>query len=280
MATFVISRLTIREAQRRRLLWVALIMGVAFLLVFGIAFHFIQLDIERYPTVEDRSSAIFVSTLLLTAGLYAVNLLVNVVAVLVSVTTLSGEIESHTIDAIVTKPIPRWQVVIGKWLAFAALVLVYLALLVGGLMLIVYLRTGFYFDNIGRGVVMMALAALLVLTVSIAGGTRLSTLANGVLAFMLFGLAFLGGLVEQVGALLRNQAAVNVGIISSIIMPADSLWKKAVSYFQSGQASNNPFELGPFAAITEPSTLMVVYAVGYLIALLAFALWSFSRRDL
>jgi ABC-type transport system involved in multi-copper enzyme maturation permease subunit len=279
MPIFVIARLTIREAQRRRLLWVALFMGIAFLLVFGIAFHFIQLDIERYPTVEDRSSSTFVSALLLTAGLYAVNFLTIVVAVLVSVTTISGEIESHTIDAIVTKPIPRWQVVLGKWLGFAVLVLLYLVMLAGGLMLIVYLRSNFYMENIGRGVLMMALAALLVLTVSIAGGTRLSTIANGVLTFMLFGIAFLGGLVEQVGALLRNTAAVNVGIVSSLIMPADALWKKATVYFQPS-GTDNPFELGPFAAITEPSSLMVVYAIIYLVALLLFALWSFTRRDL
>jgi hypothetical protein len=164
-------------------------------------------------------------------------------------------------------------------LGYAVLVLLYQAMLVGGLMLIVYLRSGFYMDNIGRGLLMMALAALLVLTVSIAGGTRLSTIANGVLTFMLFAIAFLGGLVEQVGALFRNTAAVNIGIVSSLIMPADALWKKAIGYFQAGGATN-PFELGPFAAITEPSTLMVVYAVIYLIALLAFALWSFSRRDL
>lgn len=277
MPIVVIARLTIREAQRRRLLWVALLMGLAFMLVFGIAFHYIQLEIERFPTAEEESG--FVSVLLLTAGLYAVSLLVNVVAVLVSVATLSGEIESHTIDAIVTKPIPRWHVVIGKWLGFAVLILAYQALLVSGLMLIVYLRSGFHFENLGRGVLMMALAALLVLSVSIAGGTRLSTIANGVLAFMLFGLAFLGGLVEQVGALIRNQAAVNVGIVSSLIMPADALWKKATAYFQPSSISN-PFELGPFAAITEPSGLMIVYAVVYLLALLVFAVWSFSRRNL
>lgn len=277
MPIFVIARLTIREAQRRRLLWVALFMGVAFLLLFGIAFHFIRLDIERQ--VNSPEDLTFVSIFLLTAGLYAVNLLTNVVAVLVSVATISGEIESHTIDAIVTKPMPRWHVVVGKWLGYAVLVLLYLVFLVGGLMLIVYLRSGFYMENIVRGVAMMALAALLVLTVSIAGGTRLSTIANGVLTFMLFGIAFMGGLVEQVGALLRNQAAVNAGIISSLIMPADSLWKKATAYFQQGQG-RNPFELGPFTAITEPSSLMVVYAVIYLVVLLALALWSFSRRDL
>jgi ABC-type transport system involved in multi-copper enzyme maturation permease subunit len=277
MPIFIIARLTIREAQRRRLLWVALFMGIAFLLVFGIAFHFILLDIER--SVRSADELTFPSTLLLTAGLYAVNFLSIVVAVLVSVTTISGEIESHTIDAIVTKPFPRWQVVVGKWLGFAVLVLLYLAMLAGGLMLIVYLRSGFYMDNIGRGLLMMALSTLVVLTVSIAGGTRLSTIANGVLTFMLFGIAFLGGLVEQVGALFRNTAAVNIGIISSLIMPADAIWKKAVAYFQSGGATN-PFELGPFAAITEPSTFMIVYAVIYLVALLLFALWSFTRRDL
>ncbi len=45
MPIVVIARLTIREAQRRRLLWVALLMGLAFMLVFGIAFHYIQLEI-------------------------------------------------------------------------------------------------------------------------------------------------------------------------------------------------------------------------------------------
>jgi ABC-type transport system involved in multi-copper enzyme maturation permease subunit len=277
MPILIIARLTIREAQRRRLLWVALFMGIAFLLVFGVAFHFIRIDVERETRAPENLT--FISVFLLTAGLYAVNLLTNVVAVLVSVTTISGEIESHTIDAIVTKPIPRWQVVVGKWLGFAVLVLLYLVFLVSGLMLIVYLRSGFYMDNIGRGVLMMALAALLVLTVSIAGGTRLSTIANGVMTFMLFGLAFLGGLVEQVGALFRNTAAVNVGIVSSLIMPADALWKKAVAYFQPSGATN-PFELGPFAAITEPSSLMIIYALLYLGAIILFALWSFSRRDL
>ena len=91
-AILIIARLTIREAQRRRLLWVALFMGLAFLLVFGIAFHYIRLDIERQVTAGDDIT--FVSLLLLTAGLYAVNLLTNVVAVLVSVATISGEIES------------------------------------------------------------------------------------------------------------------------------------------------------------------------------------------
>ncbi len=53
-------------------------------------------DIERQVAASEDLS--FVSVLLLTAGLYAVNLLVNVVAVLVSVTTISGEISTSIGD--------------------------------------------------------------------------------------------------------------------------------------------------------------------------------------
>lgn len=277
MPALIISRLTLHEAQRRRLLWVALIMGVVFLTVFGIAFHYIRADLLRFPPGERQEH--FVYALLLTAGLYATNLLVTIVTVLISVTTLSGEIESHVIDAIVTKPMPRWQIVAGKWLAYALMATLYLLFLTGGLMLIVYLQSGYHFENLGQGLLMMTMAALLMLTLSIAGGTRLSTLANGVMTFMFFAIAFLGGFVEQIGSLFRNEAAVNIGIITSLLMPADSLWKKALAYFQPSEF-NNSINAGPFAVTAEPSDLMIVYAIGYMIVLLGLALWSFSRRDL
>lgn len=276
MATLIIAELTAREAQRRRILWVALVMGLGFLAIFGIGFHYIYREVNAIPAGEDVE---MIYGFLLTAGLYATNLLVILMAVLVSVTTISGEIDSHIIETIVTKPINRWEVVLGKWLALAALVVLYLLLLALGLMLIVYLRSGFVYENIAGGLGLMVLQALLVLTVTIAGGTRLSTLANGVVAFMLYGIAFLGGWVEQIGALFRNEAAVNVGIVTSLIMPADVLWKKALTLFQPSFA-DTPFMAGPFAIASQPSDLMIWYSVAFVVVLLLFALWSFTRRDL
>lgn len=272
-----IARLTLRETQRRRILWAGLLMGLGFLAIFAIGFYFIQREIAREPQAGDELA--FIYGFLLTAGLYATNLLVVLMAVLISVTTISGEIESHTIESLVTKPVARWQIVMGKWLAYALLVLLYLLLLAVGLMLIVYGFTGFAMNNIPAGLALMALSALVVLSISIAGGTRLSTLANGVVAFMLFGIAFLGGWVEQIGALFRNEAAVNIGIITSLLMPADILWKKALTVFQP-EFTAASMMAGPFAVTSQPSNVMIGYAILYVVALLAFALWSFSRRDL
>ena len=277
MSLFIFSELTLREAQRRRILIVALIMGLAFLLLFAVGFHYVYLQMEKEGVAAEQGQIL--TSFLLTAGLYAANLLVMVIAVLVSVTTISGEIDSHTIDALITKPVRRWEVVLGKWLAFAMLLAVYTLFLAGGLMLIVYARSGYSQNNIPVGLSLMILQALIILSITIAGGTRLSTLANGVLAFTLYAIAFLGGWVEQIGALFRNEAAVDIGIITSLIMPTEILWKKAQTLFQP-QLTSNPYTAGPFAVASQPSDLMITYGILYMLFFLIFAMWSFSTRDL
>lgn len=268
--------LTIRETQRRRLLWVGLLMGLAFLVVFGLGFHFIYRDVSRQLPPSELEFAFLFLTL---AGLYATNFLVVMIAVLISVATLSGEIESHTIESLLTKPLRRSDVVIGKWLGYALIVFLAVLLLPGGVLLIVYLRSGFTVENVVVGMALIYLEGLVALSVSMVGGTRLSTLANGALAFMMFGLAFVGGWVEQVGAILRNETAVNLGIFSSLVMPTEILWKKASALFEPQIVSGLEFA-GPFSVASQPSNLMIVYAILYVVALMVLGLWLFKRRDL
>jgi ABC-type transport system involved in multi-copper enzyme maturation permease subunit len=276
MSIYTLARLTIRETQRRRILWIGALMGIAFLLIFGLGFHFIYQDITRNMSGE----AVLIPLRFLTlAGIYATNFLVVIVAVLISVATISGEIESHTIESLLTKPIQRWQLLAGKWLGYATIILLFVLLLPGGVMLIVYLRSGFVLSNMLAGLALIYLEGLVALSVSMTGGTRLSTLANGALAFMLFGIAFIGGWVEQIGAILRNETAVDVGIFTSLIMPTEVLWKKASTLFEPEIVSG--FEVaGPFGVSSQPSDLMIVYSVIYIFLLMLLALWLFKTRDI
>ena len=276
MTTLNIAYLTFRETQRRRILWVALAMGIGFLIVFALGFHFVYKDVSESRMGPDEVET--VASFLLMAGLYATNFLIIVMSVLTSVTTISGEIDSHTVEALVTKPIRRWELVLGKWLGYALLLLAYIILLAGGIVLIVYLRSGVTVANPLPGIGLMVMQGMVVLSVSLLGGTRLSTLANGVLAFMLYGVAFLGGWVEQIGSFLQNETAVNIGIITSLIMPSEVLWRRAAALFLP-QFINSPFA-GPFALSSQPNDTMIWYAFIYAIVLLLLALWSFSSRDL
>jgi ABC-type transport system involved in multi-copper enzyme maturation permease subunit len=195
------------------------------------------------------------------------------------VATVSGEIESHTIESLLTKPIRRWELLLGKWLGYAAIIFFYVLLLPGGVMLIVYLRAGFALENVVAGLSLIFLEGLIALSVSMVGGTRLSTLANGALAFMLFGIAFIGGWIEQIGAILQNETAVDIGIVTSLIMPTEILWKKASSYFEPQLVTGFEFA-GPFSVSSRPSDLMIAYAIIYVVALMGFGTFLFSTRDL
>jgi len=124
----------------------------------------------------------------------------------------------------------------------------------------------------------LALEGWVILAVSFLGGTFLSTVANGALAFMLYGIAFVGGWVEQIGSLMQNEAAVNIGIVTSLLLPSEALWRRAASLMQPALIRSLPSN--PFGTASVPSPAMVVYAGLYIVVLLTAALWVFGRRDL
>jgi len=277
-SVWTIARLTFREASRRWILWVALLLGVLFLVVYGIGFNEIQKDITRQTGEQAILEFNEIYNFLLMAGLYAVNFLTIMMAVLTSVDTLSGEISSGTIHTLVSKPLQRWEIVIGKWIGFAGMLLLYLLLMGGGVLLTAYLLTGYVPPSPLSGIALMAFNAILLLSVSLLGGSILSTLANGVLVFGLYGIAFIGGWIEQFGSLLNNQTAINIGVVCSLIMPSEALWKRAAYEMQSPVAAALGFS--PFTTNSVPSPLMIVYAGIYMVVALYVAVRLFSRRDL
>ena len=282
MSTFTIARLTFLEAARRKILLAALLLGLLFLIIYGLGFHFLIVETEKSVGNNNLLQLNEIRNFLLMAGMFVVNFLTPIMIVLTSVDTLSGEISSGTIQTLASKPIRRWEIVIGKWLGFAGMLTLYLLLMGGGVMVIVFLRTGYTAPHPLRALELIWLNALVLLSFSILGGTTLSTLANGVLVFGLYGIAFLGGWIEQIGSFLPNQAAshtaVNIGIITSLIMPSEALWKRAAHELQSPLVAALGFS--PFSSAYYPSLLMVAYAVLYTIIALTLAVLLFNQRDL
>jgi len=278
-SVLVISRLTFREAARRKILLAALFLGLAFLAVYATGFYFVNDEFERNVTSNSDLFRSEMATFLMMAGLYAVNFLTVVMTVLTSVDTISGEIASGTIQTLVSKPLQRWEVIGGKWLGYCGLISLYLLFMAGGVVITTFAITGYIPDGIIQGVALMWLSALLLLAVSFLGGTVMSTLANGVLVFGLYGIAFVGGWIEQVGSFLDSKVAVNVGIISSLIFPGEALWKRAAYEMQS-TLTGLTGGMTPFSAVSVPSLAMIVYAVIYALVILFIAFRNFHQRDL
>jgi Cu-processing system permease protein len=276
MGVWIMAGVTFREAARKKLLWMALGAGGAFLILFGTGLHFQAKDFAAHgmsPILRRE-----ISFTMVTMGLYAVDLLTVLMTILTSVDTLSGEIASGTIQAIATKPIPRWQVLLGKWFGFLGMLTAYIAIMVLGVNVVTYAMAGVIARHLIRGLSLMWMESTVLLSVTFVFGTYFSTLTNGVLALGLHGLAFLGGWIEQFGAITQTPRAVNVGVIASVLMPSEALWRRAAFEMQSPLASAMP--VSPFSTLSVPSMSMVAYAGLYLTIALALAIRRFSQQDL
>lgn len=270
----IIAGLTCREAARRKLLLAAVALGVAFLALHALGLRLaLNEPLLRQAIVRRQATVV-----LMLMGMYAINWLAVVMTILTSVDAIAGEIDSGVIQAVVTKPIRRWEVVLGKWLGFAVMLTGYLLLMAGGLLLEVKLLAGYSAPHVLPAFALMWLECLLLLAVSLRVGASLSTLATGITVFGLHILAFLGGWIEEFGSLLHSRTATNIGVIASVIMPSESLWRRAAHELQGPIIGG--FGMTPFSIASVPSGAMVIYAAVYLAAALALAVRRFSRRDL
>ena len=275
MALWIIARVTFLEAARRKILWTALLAAAAFLALFATGMHYQVRDAHftRVPPVLRYQ----ILSSILQIGFYAIDLLAVLMTVLTSVDTLSGEIASSTIHAIATKPIHRSQLLLGKLLGFAAMIAVYVALVFCGVLSVGYFIAGVHLPGALEGASLIYLECLVVLTATFLFGTWFSTLTNGVIVLGLHGLAFIGGWLEQIGTVTQSGRLITLGILSSIIMPSESVWRRASYVMQSTTARS--LDLSPFATRSAPSGVMMAYAVFYLLVALFAALHHFRNRD-
>ncbi len=290
---WILAGMTLREAARRRIVLTGLLLGLCFVAVHSVGYHYVDQQFKEVANRAQNSEAIPPAARgpnvarvvaregensVFLAGLYAATFLSIAMAALLAADTLAGEITSGTVQTIVTKPIRRSDVIFGKWLGFAVLLALYLLLIAGGVVLSVFLQSHYVADNLLIGLGLIYLEALLIMTIAMACSSALSGLATGGIVFGLYGLAFIGGWIEQFGSMLQNATAVKVGIITSLIIPSETLWRRAAFEMQSPIAGS--LGVSPFSAISVPSPLMIGYTIIYLLATLWLAVRNFQERDI
>jgi Cu-processing system permease protein len=129
-----------------------------------------------------------------------------------------------------------------------------------------------------RGVLLIFLECMVALSVSFLFGTWFSTLTNGVIVLGLLGLAFMGGWLEQMSGFTEGSRLATVGIVSSLIMPSEAIWRRAAYDMESPLAGS--LQISPFADVSVPNLNMIAYAVVYLLVALGMAVYNFYHRDL
>jgi ABC-type transport system involved in multi-copper enzyme maturation permease subunit len=271
-----VAHLTLVEARRRRIVLAGAVCALAFLVVFAVVIVFAYREMAADPGVSfiERQGTL---TMLLIVGFLAANFLSVIFAILLPIDTLSGEIDSGVMQTLASKPIDRAEIVLGKWLGHLLLALAYLLLLSAGMLLAMRSVAGFVPAGVPRALPLLMLEITVSLTVAVAGGARLSTVTNGITALGFYGVAFIGGFVEQIGVFAGIGSVKTIGVVVSLISPADAMWRLAAHHLM-------PEILRGSGALTlggsVPTSLMVWWAAGFTMLTLLYGVRAFRRRAL
>lgn len=278
-----VTRASIREAVSRRLVLIGVLLSLAFLGLFAFGFVTLHRTVSAQDAVEAGSDIAFAATIVTVLGLFIVRFLAALLAIFLSSSAIASEIDSGLLHAVLARPLSRTSWLAQRWLAFVLVTVCYVLVMTGVVLAIANGVAGYVPIDVGRALAVMALELAALLSVGLLASTTWSAVTSGVVTFCLFGVAWLAGIIELIGVQLRNQAMQMAGIVTSLIMPSDALWRGASFYLQSPAVAVMSRQAGaenPFMGTTPPTTPLIVWSVGYAVVLLALAAWRLRRRDL
>jgi Cu-processing system permease protein len=295
----VVARWTVLEARRRKLLLAGVVLSVAFVVVFALAFTLLYHSQQRGllngqasatgPTgvLAPREELLVLSTILVVLGLYGVQFLATLLALFLGVASVSPEVDSGALHAVLARPLSRLDYLLGRFLALAGMLTAYVVVMSGALLLTARIVAGYQAGDTIRVVGLMILQVLVLLAVSLLGSTVLPTLANGVVMLALFGLAWLGGIIQFIGTVPPgNDLMANLGTAVSLLLPADAVWRGASYHLMppslvvAGSFVSQGDPGLPFASTTPMAPAMLTWALAYPAACIGLAVAAFRRRDL
>lgn len=275
----IVLRQAFAEAISRRVLAAASVFSLGFIGLFWLAYSLAFDNLTDATT--DGGEIALIAGMMTILGLYTVQFLASFLTILLASGTVASEIDSGRILSIMARPISR-----SSWLAqragtFGGMAMVYVLMMTGAVLVVAATIGGFQPLDPWRGMALLALQVAVLVALGAGLSTRLSTVATGVIVVALYGLAWLGGIVEFVASTLGNQTLERIGIAVRLVMPSDALWRGASYYLQSPTMLLAE-DLGevPFISGAPPSVAQIVWAVLYVVVCSALAVWSLRKRDL
>jgi ABC-type transport system involved in multi-copper enzyme maturation permease subunit len=279
-AIVTIAALTMREALRRRL--IAALAVICLALVALSAWGFDRLSHNAKMTSGEVNGALPTAFILF---MFMFSFIVALSASAIASPSVSTEIESGVLQAVVTRPVRRRDIILGKWLGLAAILAAYTAVVVGLQVAVVRVVSGFMPPQPVTAAVYLFAEGAALLTVVLLLSTRLSALAAGVAGVALFGISWLAGVVGALGASFNIAALHTASEVSQYIVPTDGLWHGAIFYLEPSSylsmlISSAGDRGDPFFAGAAPSWPYLAWTAIWFVLVLGLSVASFERREL
>ena len=277
-----VFRATLGEALGRKIVlwgWIASALLVG---LFGLGLWFLFDKVSRDDSLATLAQRVLVGGILTILGLYVGSFLSAYLAMMLAAGSVSAEIDSGVLQAVVVRPQPRWRWYLERWFGLVMMSVVYVVVMTLAILLVSKLVASYEPSSLVGLLAILALQVTLLVTVGMLLSCRLSSVATGVILFLYFGIAWLGGFIGWIGGIADKPELTTIGTVVSLVAPSDALWKAASSYAvpQGMSMSSVGSSSLPFLSTLQPSPWFIGWAALLTLAFLAFGIRAFSRRDL
>jgi len=281
----VIARLTVRELVRRRVVWVLAALSIVSVTLVGWGLERL-VALAREDGVDELQIRIGVSQVLILIA-FMFSFVLAMTAAFIGAPAVGGDLESGIALAILARPIRRAEVLLGRWLGCSVVVVAYTVL--SGLLAIAaaLLVSGYGPPEPFLAVAFLSGQALVLLSLTLALGSVLPSIAAGAIAVVGFGLGWMAGVMAGISTALGIELLGRVAEVSRWLLPSDGLWRGVIYGLEpplvlllaAGEAPDLA-NANPFYAAAPPPPAFVIWSVVWVGVVLGVAAWWFERRDL
>jgi Cu-processing system permease protein len=272
----------LRESTRRRVFVVVLVLTVAFLVLYAVGSEAAFDVAEDTPNGLDFDDKVLTGSTLLVLAMCTALFLGCVLAVFLTLGAVRGDAERGLLQPLVVRPVGRSTLLLGRFGAAAVVCAAYVAAVYVGALVITAVAGDWWPDHpvtpgLGLVVAVVVLAAL-----SLLGSVFLSSTANGIAVFMVFGAGLAAGLLGQIGDALSVDTLETVAEVASWLLPFEALYQAGLDDLTSDVSGTTGVivRLGPFGGAQEGGALLWAWTAVYLALLGLAARAAFARRDL
>ncbi len=279
---WIVAGFALRESVRRRVFVVVALLTVVFLALYGLGTW------QAYRTTDVASLdkgvelRIVTGAILLGLSMFATMFLGAILAVFLTLGAVRGDAERGLLQPLLVRPLTRWTFLAGRFLAAASVCVAYVIVVFLGSVVITHAFGHWWPDAIVVPALELGAGVAVLVALALAGSVVLSSTANGIAIFMLFGAGLTAGLLGEIGDALGSDTLSNVARAASWALPFEALYQQALSDITQDTVgfTRLAIDLGPFGGARTFGSLLWPYAGAYLAAVGALALWRFRRRDL
>jgi ABC-type transport system involved in multi-copper enzyme maturation permease subunit len=272
----------LREALRRKVFAVVLLLTVFFLFLFWLANHYAFRDLSTVGAPAGIDARGFVGATIFGLAMFATLFLGVVLAVFLTLGAIRGDGERGLLQPLVVRPVGRTTLLLARWVGTVGVTAPYVAAVYVAAMLITGLTGHWWPDDKVVPVVELAAGVAVIAALSLLGSVFLSATANGIGIFMLFGAGLVSGLLGTIGHALNSHTLRHAATVAAYALPFEALYQDALHGITAHTNGVTGFllQLGPFGGAFTTGVGVRLWAAAYLAVVVAVSLAAFSRRDL